>query len=674
MVKKGLLLISAPLLFQLAFFALLADMHRSNAEAVRWSIHSKDVLRQTQVVLRNLLELGTGMRGYILSADPDLLAAYQRAAKQLPQDIAELERGVEDNPDQAEQVREIAAATEEFMAWHAETLRLAGEGKREEAIARVKNARSVELYNALVRTMTAFVRTEDALDKERTQALEQSRARQQWLLWAGAGATLLITLALAFVFSRSIAGRLAALTDNVRRLARGEALAPPADGNDEVAELDRAFRSMAHEVEQSAATLQRSAEATRVLYEQARRSAEEIRRLNEGLEKRIAERTAELAQANEALRQADRSKDDFLAMLAHELRNPLAPVRNALQLLKMQGLTPRMAGEARAMMERQVEHMVRLVDDLLDVSRILRGKIELRKERVELAAVIARAVETSQPAIDARGHQLTVSLPPRPVYLEADLVRMAQVISNLLENAAKFSEQAGPIVLAGEREGGEVVIRVRDAGVGIAPELLPRVFDLFTQGDRSLARSQGGLGIGLTLVRRLVQMHGGSVTATSPGVGQGSEFVVRLPALAEAAEEVGPGDEPLRAAGTPRRVLVVDDNVDAAESAALLLRCLGHVVEVAYEGPSALGAAREFRPEVVLLDIGLPGMSGYDVARALRERPEGQGVVLAALTGYGQEQDRRRSREAGFDVHLTKPVGPAALAAFVESSRPAEQA
>jgi signal transduction histidine kinase len=671
MFQKGLVLISAPLLFQLAFFALLADMHRSNARAVNWSIHSKEVLRQTQVVLRNLLELGTGMRGFVLSADPDLAAAYERAAKQLPQDVRDLESSVSDNPEQAGQVRDIASAIEEYMAWHAETVRLAGAGQRDQAIARARSQRNADLQEAIVRAMMAFIRTEDALDKERTRALEQSRARQQWLLWSGAGATLLIMLALAFVFSRSVAGRLATLTDNATRLVRGEPLAPPVPGRDEVAQLDQAFRGMAAEVAESEASLRRSAEATRVLYEQARRSGEEIRLLNEGLELRIAERTAELARANDALREADRGKDEFLAMLSHELRNPLAPVRNALQVLKMPGVDAAMARDARELMERQLQQMVRLVDDLLDVSRILRGRIELRKESLDLAAVFARAVETARPRLDARGQELTVTLPSRPLRLEGDLVRLAQVVGNLLVNAAKYSDKPGRVWLTGERDGGEAVIRVRDSGVGIPPEQLPRIFDLFAQGERSLARSQGGLGIGLTLVRRLAQMHGGSVSASSPGAGQGSEFVVRLPALpGEPARKEAPAEEPLQAASQPRRVLVVDDNVDAAESAAMLLRYLGHEVEVAYEGPSALGAVSAFRPEVVLLDIGLPGMSGYDVARELRERPEGKGLVLAAVTGYGQEEDRRRSREAGFDCHLTKPLAPAALAAFLESSRP----
>jgi PAS domain S-box-containing protein len=367
--------------------------------------------------------------------------------------------------------------------------------------------------------------------------------------------------------------------------------------------------------------------------------------------------------AEEALKEADRRKDEFLAMLAHELRNPLAPIRNALQILKMPRADHEAVRQAREMMERQVQYLVRLVDDLLDVSRIMRNRIELRKERLELATVFSRAIETTQPALDARGHELGVSLPAEPIPLEGDLVRLAQVVGNLLLNAAKYSDKASRIGLIGEQEEGEVVIRVRDSGVGIDPELLPCIFDLFTQADRSLARSQGGLGIGLALVKRLVEMHGGKVIASSPGPGRGSEFVVRLPVLSpqRSSKTTGAGGEEVARAGPCRRVLVVDDNVDAAESVAMLLRLLGHEVETAHDGHTAVEAVQSFRPEVVLLDIGLPGMNGFDVAKVLRAQPENRELVLVAVTGYGQDEDRRRSHEAGFDQHLVKPVSPTTL-------------
>ncbi|HKB37115.1 MAG TPA: PAS domain S-box protein, partial [Gemmataceae bacterium] len=382
------------------------------------------------------------------------------------------------------------------------------------------------------------------------------------------------------------------------------------------------------------------------------------------MERRRAEE--QLRRQNEELAEADRRKNEFLAMLAHELRNPLSPIRNALHLMKMPGATGEVVEQARDMVERQVKHLVRLVDDLLDVSRIMRGRIELRKESVELAAVIAQAVETAQPVIDAQGQQLLVSLPPEPLRLEGDPVRLAQVLANLLHNAAKFSERAGRVWLTAERQGAEAVVRVRDEGAGIRADLLPHVFDLFVQGDRSLERTRGGMGIGLTVVRKLLEMHGGTVTASSEGPGRGSEFVVRLPGLQEAPRGgptgAGPEPAPVRVS---RRVLVVDDNVDAAESLAMLVRLWGHQVWMTHTGPEALTAAVEYRPEVLLLDIGLPGMNGYQIARELRQQPEFVRALIIAVTGYGQEDDLRRSAEAGFDHHLTKPVDPEQLQTLI---------
>jgi PAS domain S-box-containing protein len=370
-------------------------------------------------------------------------------------------------------------------------------------------------------------------------------------------------------------------------------------------------------------------------------------------------------QAEGVLREADRRKDEFLAMLAHELRNPLAPIRNALHLLSAPGADAAAFEQAKDVMGRQLQHLVRLVEDLLDVSRVMRGKIVLRKERVDLATVVARAVETAQPVIDAHGHELTVSLPPEPVWLEADTVRLAQVLGNLLTNAAKYTEKGGRIALLAGRTGDEVVLRVRDTGIGIEPEMLPRLFDLFVQADRSLARSQGGLGIGLALVRRLVEMHGGSVQAASEGLLRGSEFVVRLPAPAQVRQGEGaPGRAGEPAAAPPARclpILVVDDNRDTAETLALVLRLEGHDVRVAHDGQTALNVARSHRPAVAFLDLGMPGMDGYELCRRMRAEPTLAPMFLVALTGYGQEEDRRRSREAGFDRHLVKPVEPHSL-------------
>jgi len=345
-------------------------------------------------------------------------------------------------------------------------------------------------------------------------------------------------------------------------------------------------------------------------------------------------------------------------MLAHELRNPLAPVLNALHVLGRESDPARVA-RARDMAERQVRHMARLVDDLLDISRITRGKIQLRKEPVDVHQIVARAVDCTRPLIEAQRHRLEVKLLPEPVYLEADPTRLEQILANLLNNAAKYTEPGGRIWLTTERDNSEVVVRVRDTGIGIPPDMLPRVFEMFIQVDRSLDRAQGGLGIGLTLVRSLVEMHGGSVEARSAGPGKGSEFAIRLPVLQQLPAEMGEsGPEPPLAAGERLRVLMVDDNADAAASVAMLLELEGHRVFLAHDGYAALEASRVHRPDVILLDIGLPGMNGYEAARQLRQQPGMMDVLLVAMTGYGQAEDRRRSSEAGFDHHLVKPVDP----------------
>lgn len=376
----------------------------------------------------------------------------------------------------------------------------------------------------------------------------------------------------------------------------------------------------------------------------------------------------------QALRDADRHKDEFLATLAHELRNPLAPIRTGLQVMKLSPGDGPAVASARATMERQLGHMVRLIDDLLDVSRVSRGKIELKRARVPLQVVLEHALEASRSLIDAGRHALAVQAPDEPVWVDGDLTRLSQVVSNLLNNAAKYTPDGGRIELWAGGEGGEAVVRVADNGVGISADMLPKVFDLFAQVDRTRERAQGGLGIGLALAQKLVEMHGGAITAESPGLGRGSTFTVRLPHAADAERDGGAPPEAARPASAWRRVLVVDDNVDAAEMLAMLLELEGHSTTTAHDGREALAVARAFRPEIVFLDIGLPGMSGYEVAQALRREPGLAGAMLVALTGWGSEDDKRKSREAGFDVHLTKPIEPDAIAdviaQFSSLSRP----
>jgi len=375
-------------------------------------------------------------------------------------------------------------------------------------------------------------------------------------------------------------------------------------------------------------------------------------------------KTAEiqLRQLSADLSEADRRKDEFLATLAHELRNPLAPIRTGLQLMKLARGQQATIEQTRSMMERQLAQMVRLVDDLMDVSRISRGKLELQRERVALAAVVNSAVESSSPLIEQMGHQLTVTLPELALMVDADMTRLSQVVLNLLNNAAKYSDQGGHIQLTVERDGGDAVLRVKDTGIGMAAGQLTHVFEMFTQVDQSLERSQGGLGIGLTLVRRLVELHGGVVEARSEGLGKGSEFVVRLPVAVEASKPQAPGveDEPA-ATKSSLRILVVDDNQDGADSLSELLKVMGNDTRTAYDGQQGVALAEEYRPDVMLLDIGLPTLNGYEVCHLIRQQPWGQDVLLIAVTGWGQDEDRRRSHEAGFDHHIVKPVDPDAL-------------
>lgn len=381
----------------------------------------------------------------------------------------------------------------------------------------------------------------------------------------------------------------------------------------------------------------------------------------------IRDYLAERLRSEAQLREADQRKDEFLAILAHELRNPLAPIRNSLHILKLTAGEDSTAGRLHEMMERQVNHMVRLVDDLMEVSRITRGKIELRTERVEVASVVQNAVETSRPLIEGANHDLTVELPSEPLTVDADPVRLAQVFANLLNNAAKYTDTSGKIWLTLVREGDQAIVSVRDNGTGIPPEMLPRVFELFTQVDPKAGRAQSGLGIGLTLVKRLAEMHGATVEARSEGLGKGSEFIVRLP-LANGVPATGTHRHgPLGSLRKLRRILVVDDNRDAAISLGMLLKLLGAEVQIEHSGAAALEAVKTYRPAVVLLDISMPDMDGYEVARRIRKQPELRHLTLIALSGRGQREDRRLSELAGFDSHLVKPADIGALETLLVS-------
>jgi PAS domain S-box-containing protein len=400
---------------------------------------------------------------------------------------------------------------------------------------------------------------------------------------------------------------------------------------------------------------------------QHRRFVEERERLQQEQSARAAaERVAEV------LRTADRRKDEFLAMLGHELRNPLAPLRNGLQILNLIGSRELAARQTREMMGRQLEGLIRLVDDLLDVGRVTQGKIDLHPERTDLKHVATRALESARSSIDEREHRVELSMPDAPVPINGDPVRLTQVVTNLLNNAAKFTPHGGRIqvVVKSDLATNQGLVVVRDNGMGIAPNMLTRVFDLFAQADPSVGRAEGGLGIGLTLARRLVEMHAGTLEASSEGIGRGSEFSMRLP-LAEDAREAGagPAHDDLKEATrlSSKRILVVDDNEDAAESLTMLLRLFGHEVREAYNGESALSMLGDFVPDLLLLDLGLPGMDGYELARHVRSHPKLSGVRLVALSGYGSEEDRRSTSDAGFDAHFVKPVEFASIQSLLAS-------
>jgi CheY-like chemotaxis protein len=373
-------------------------------------------------------------------------------------------------------------------------------------------------------------------------------------------------------------------------------------------------------------------------------------------------RTRQYEQAANRLTAADQAKDDFLAVLSHELRNPLGAIQIAAQTIRLGQASQPAVQRATEVVDRQVKHVARLLDDLLDVSRITRGRIELRKLPVHLATVVARALDTCRALIEARGHALTISLPEEPVRLEADPTRLEQIVTNLLDNAAKYTPPQGHITVTAIREEHDLVLRVRDTGIGISSAMLPRVFDLFAQGEISLAHSQGGLGIGLTLVRKLVDLHGGTVTVHSEGLGRGSEVAVRLPV---GTPFQAPSEPAIARRGPPRHILVIEDNPDAREMLRILLEVDGHRVEVAEDGRRGVKMARSSRPEVALVDIGLPGLDGYEVARQMRALL-GRQVRLIALTGYGQPEDRRRAAEAGFDAHLIKPVSAEQIEEILE--------
>lgn len=460
-------------------------------------------------------------------------------------------------------------------------------------------------------------------------------------------ASLLVAVVVASRLQASITAPIRAITDVAREVMqkRDYSLRAPKNANDEIGLLVDSFNGMLEEIGQRSCALLES---------------------NRNLQNEMTVRQ----NAEKALMEADKRKDEFLATLAHELRNPLAPLSAGLDILEIKSDDPEAGRRARSIMTRQLKQMVRLVDDLLDVSRITTGKLMIKKNRIVLQDVVNAALETAGPFIEAHHHTLAVQLPASPVPLDGDATRLAQVLTNLLNNAAKYTSRGGHIALTAQLEGDQAVIRIEDNGIGIAADMMPRVFDMFAQADHSLERVNAGLGVGLTLARRLIELHGGSVEARSEGHGKGSEFTVRLPVLAIEEEAEGKPGMPEVDETSRYRILLADDNVDFAISMAELLRTLGHSVQVAHDGMEALAVSEKFQPDFAFLDIGMPRLSGYDLARRLREVFAAHRLVLVAVTGWGQEKDRRLVQEAGFDQHIVKPAGLAQFATILRQGLP----
>jgi PAS domain S-box-containing protein len=690
---------------------------REVAVSLQWVSHTNEVLARLEAVLSTLKDAETGQRGYLLTGEVSYLEPYREAVDRLPGQTIALRQLTLDNPAQTARVLRVDELATQRMAILKRGLDLAGlDPDRGRGLS---SARQTVLSGEGKEVMDRIRSEVDEMERVERELLEERGA-----IARGAARTAVVTTVVALViglalvalvvwlFARNLAIRQRA--SEVLHAERERFRTTLTSIGDAVMVADAQGRvTLLNPVAEAltgwdADALGQPVEAVfRILNEATREPVENPvgKVLREGAVVGLGNHTVligrdgrerpiddsgapirdgrgrvvgvvlvfrditERRAVERRLHENDRRKDEFLAMLAHELRNPLAPIRNAAYTLTLLGQPDERLRWVSGVIERQVGLITRLVDDLLDVSRITSGKITLQRERVPVAAVIAQAVETARPAAESRHENLAVEVAADAGVVDGDSARLVQAVGNLLDNAIKYSEDGGQVRLTARADAQEVVIVVRDEGVGIDAELLPHVFDLFIQADRSLERRQGGLGIGLTLVRRLVEMHGGRVEVASGGAGRGSEFTIRLPRLAVDAPAPAAARAAAREApsGPARRVLVVDDQPDSTDSLALLLRLHGHEVSTAADGPGAVDEFLRSKPEVVFLDLGLPGMSGYDVARRLRAMPEGRDVRLVAVTGYGTEADRERTRAAGFDLHLAKPVDPHAVEALLAS-------
>jgi PAS domain S-box-containing protein len=714
---ESLILLGGVLL--LLFFAANVVLNASNIERLgtqaQWVARTHAVTAALEKTLSDLKDAETGQRGYIITGEARYLEPYDTAVAGLDSELSVIAALTADSPAQQAALQALRRPLQAKLAELDTTIRLRRERGFDAARRVVEtDAGKVEMDRARA-VVGEMIARETTLLKERQTDADRAYRQALGSAWIGGLASCAIIVAYLVLLRHFLRAR----DRSARAIAEQHELLQTtlASIGDGVITTDRDGRvtflnAIAESLTGWSHAEARGVALTRVfiIVNEATRAPVEnpaMRALKEGVVVGLANHTVliskdgserpiddsaapirvrdeifgcvlvfrdvtERARLDAELRNADRRKDEFLATLAHELRNPLAPISNALFVLGHEGATLAAAQSARATMQRQVKQMVRLIDDLLDVSRIRLGKLALSVRRVPLSEVVEQAVETVAPMIGAAQHRLDIALPAEPVYLDADPIRLAQIFSNLLNNSAKFTPRGGRIGLTATLEGSVVAVSVKDNGLGIDQRHLEEIFGLFSQVDQSLERAHGGLGIGLSLVRRLAELHGGTVTARSDGPGRGSEFVVRLPRSQEGPALADAAHDTLGEAAGGRRILVVDDNRDGAESLATMIRLIGHEARVACDSASGLAIAADWRPDVAFLDIGLPGMNGYDLCLAMRAAPWGRGLSIVALTGWGQEQDRRRAEESGFDHHVVKPIGAAELGAICGAARRVE--
>jgi PAS domain S-box-containing protein len=691
-----------------------------------WVAHTERVRFQLAQILQSMSDLGNGVAGYQITHDPRIFETAEVAAGRIDSELEDLKVLVSQDAGQQPLILELGALVRDRERDTREQRDRALRGDNAAIDAEIAAGGARHMMDATRAVISKMQSEEKRLLDYHSEAARGAYNAVAIAIWGTSGIAVFLLVALTLITLRD-AERLRALQEELATTLRsvGDAvIATDAQGkvrfinliagqltgwsNEEARGLPlvRVFtifnEQTRAEVESPVArvlrenqvvglanhTILRSRDGTERPIEDSgapiRGANGEITGVVMVFRDATADRAArrELIESRDALREADRRKDVFLATLSHELRNPLAPIRSATRVLETPGLTQEDLERSRSIISRQVRHMATLLDDLLDISRITRGMLTLRIENVELRGLMEAAVETAQPSISAKRHNLIVEWLPEPIRLNADPLRLTQVIANLLTNAAKYTPAGGQITLRAQRETDEVLISVRDNGIGIAPSMLTKVFEMFSQIDAGHEHADGGIGIGLALVKGFVELHGGSAEARSAGANQGSDFIVRLPinsALqpAPAAEqptaarvsETAPAPEaaPATAAARSRRVLVADDNRDGAEIMALLLQQYGYDVSVAHSGTEALSVAAQAAPDIAILDIGMPGMSGYEVARRIRAEPWGKPMMLIALTGWGQEEDKKKAFEAGFDHHLIKPIDPDALEALMAS-------